>query len=79
VLADYLLILNWLFIAIGGALLGGTGLALLHHRRTGAFPGQPVATAKGRPTQASPRTAYLKCLIGVVLMGWGTFSLLARF
>ena len=77
-LADYLLIAQWLLIAIGAALLGGTGLALLHYRRTGSFPGQPAATAKGEPAQASPRTAVAKCVIGAVLIVWGALSLLAR-
>lgn len=77
-LADYLLILSWLVVAIGVALLGGTGLALLHYRRTGAFPGQPAVSAKGQPTQASPRTAVAKCLVGALLIVWGVASLLAR-
>ncbi|MGH8903050.1 MAG: hypothetical protein ACRDYA_15605 [Egibacteraceae bacterium] len=33
-------IVNWLVFAIGAALLGGTGAALLTYRRTGEFPGQ---------------------------------------
>ncbi len=75
-LADYLLIANWLFIAIGAALLGGTGLALREYHKTGAFPGQPAASAKGEPIVASPRTAVIKCLIGGALIAWGALSLL---
>lgn len=75
-LADYLLLANWLFIAIGAALLGGTGLALIEYRKTGAFPGQPATGAKGQSTTASPRTAVIKCIIGAVLIAWGALSLL---
>lgn len=76
--SDYLLILSWLVVAIGAALVGGTGLALLHYRRTGSFPGQPVVSSRGEPVQASPRTAVAKCVAGAVLLVWGAVSLLAR-
>jgi H+/Cl- antiporter ClcA len=75
---DYLLILSWLVIAIGAALAGGTGMALLHYRRTGSFPEQPEASRRGTAVQASPRTAIVKCVIGLLLIAWGAFSLLAR-
>jgi hypothetical protein len=77
-LADYLLILNWLLLAIGVALLGGTGMALLHYRKTGAFPGQPAATPRGQPVRVSPRTAVVKCVLGALLIAWGGVSLLGR-
>jgi hypothetical protein len=77
-LADYLLIANWLFIAIGAALLGGTGLALREYRRTGAFPGQPAADREGS-TRVSPRTAVIKCILGALLILWGALSLLTGF
>ena len=77
-LTDYLTILSWLFIAIGVALFGGTGMALLQYRRTGTFPGQPPVRKDGSPTTASPRTAVVKCLFGAVLIAWGVLSLIAR-
>jgi hypothetical protein len=70
--ADYLLLFSWLFVGIGAALLGGTGLALVHYRRTGTFPGAAAAA------QPSPRTAYVKCAIGALLVVWGAASLIAR-
>jgi hypothetical protein len=76
---DYLLIMQWLFVAIGAALFGGTGTALLHYRRTGAFPGQPASDSKGKPSVASPRTAVVKLLIGAVLVVWGGAGLLVRY
>ncbi len=78
VLNDYLTVLSWLFIAIGAALFGGTGMALLHYRRTGTFPGQPATRKDGTPTTASPRTAVVKCVVGALLIVWGALSLLAR-
>lgn len=77
-LDDYLVLFSWLFVAIGAALLGGTGFALLQYRRTGRFPGQPDAGRKGQPTTASPRTAVVKCVVGAVLIVWGATSLLLR-
>jgi hypothetical protein len=78
VVDDYLVIFSLLFIAIGASLFGGTGLALLHYRRTGSFPGQPATGKGGQATKASPRTAVAKCVIGAVLIVWGAVSLLLR-
>jgi hypothetical protein len=71
---EYLVILSWLFVAIGTALLGGTGLALLHYRRTGSFPGQPNDESSGSE-RVSPRTAVTKCVVGALLLVWGMLSL----
>jgi hypothetical protein len=76
---DYLLIFQWLFVAIGAALLLGTGSALLHYRRTGTFPGQPATDSRGRPTVASPRTAIAKCVVAAVLLVWGAAGLVIRY
>jgi hypothetical protein len=76
---DYLLIMQWLFMAIGAALLLGTGSALLHYRRNGVFPGQPATDSRGRPSVASPRTAVVKVVIGAVLVVWGALGLFTRY
>jgi hypothetical protein len=75
---DYLQLFSWLFVAVGVALLGGTGMALLHYRRHGSFPGQPVTGKDGAPVRVSPRTAIVKCLLGAALVLWGVLSLTLR-
>lgn len=60
----------WLVTAFGAALFGGTGLALLSYRRTGAFPGQPAEA------DVSPRAAVVKCVAGFVLLVGGLAALL---
>ncbi|MGH8884550.1 MAG: hypothetical protein ACRDYX_05125 [Egibacteraceae bacterium] len=62
-------IVNWLVLAIGAALLLGTGAALLAYRRTGVFPGQSASDA--RSARSSVRTAVAKCVVGGLLMLWG--------
>jgi hypothetical protein len=64
-------IVNWLLLAFGAALFGGTGAALLTYRRTGAFPGQPKGA---RPSVA---TAVGKCLAGAALMIWAIAGITA--
>jgi hypothetical protein len=76
---DYILILQWLLVAIGAALLLGTGTALLHYRRTGTFPGQPAGNDEARSSTASPRTAIAKCVVGAALVVWGVAGLITRY
>ncbi len=78
-------IVNWLVFAIGAALLGGTGAALLTYRRTGEFPGQgaggtpPTNQGAGdaRKARSSVRIAVAKCVVGGLLMLWGLGGLAA--
>lgn len=68
--AGYAEIFWWLVVAMGAALVTGTGAALWHYRRTGEFPGRPpVERPTGPPP--SPRTAVAKCIIGLLLVGGG--------
>ncbi len=62
---------SWGLLAVGAALALGTGAALLHYRRKGVFPGQPLDD-DGKPlTQPSVRTAIAKVALGVALAVWG--------
>jgi hypothetical protein len=72
VLEDYVVVFQWLLVAIGAALLLGTGAALVAYRRTGSFPGQPA----GRTP--SVRTAVAKCVVGAVLILVAGASLVVR-
>ncbi len=65
-------IVNWLLLAFGAALFGGTGAALVTYRRSGTFPGQPKGT---RPSVAS---AVVKCVVGALLLLWGLAGILAH-
>lgn len=68
---------SWGLLAIGAALVLGTGAALLRYRRTGLFPGQPT-DAEGNPTtQPSVRTAVGKVVLGLALAVWGVAGLTA--
>lgn len=69
-------IVNWLVFAIGAALLGGTGAALLTYRRTGEFPGGQTA-GDARTARSSVRIAVAKCVVGGLLMLWGLGGLAA--
>lgn len=62
-------------VAVGAALFVGTGLALLAYRRTGAFPGQPVADEDGRHVTPSVGTAIVKTVVGALLLLVGVAGL----
>jgi hypothetical protein len=68
---------GWILIAVGAALGGGTGAALLRYRQTGAFPGQPAARPDGSPVPVSVRAAVVKCVVGVALLVWGVATVAA--
>lgn len=68
-------LVSWLLIAVGGALLLGTAAALMRYRRTGLFPGQPATDDTGAPLRPSVRTAFAKCALGALLLAWGALWL----
>ena len=59
----------WGLIALGGALVLGTGAALVTYRRTGRFPAQPEGA---KPAVAM---AWVKVTVGLVLAVWGIATL----
>lgn len=70
-------VVNWLLVALGAAMGIGTGVALLHHRRTGSFPGQPLDD-DGEPVEPPAlTTAWAKVGIGGLLALWGLVGLTA--
>lgn len=74
-----LLEIGFYFVAaVGAALALGTGAALLTYRRTGAFPGQPVADDEGRPIRPNVAAAVTKLGVGVFLLIGGLAGLASR-
>ena len=71
-LGDLPALINLLLLAFGAAVSLGTGGALRHFRRTGAFPSQPP----GREiTPSAVRFAKVKMATGVVMALWGLAGL----
>lgn len=73
--ASYADIVRLLVLALGAAILLGTGAALLRYRRTGLFPGQSPDDAPERMARGL-RGALVKLAIGVVMFVWGLATLL---
>lgn len=71
-LGDLPALINWLLLAFGAAVSLGTGGALLHYRRTGAFPSQPPERVV---TRSALRFARGKLVAGVVMALWGLAGL----
>ena len=67
----------WLVVAIGAALAGGTGAALLFYRRTGGFPRRQDSAGTGPAAGGALPWAVAKVLVGLVLITVGPAGLLA--
>lgn len=61
--------------AVGAALLVGTGAALLRFRRTGMFPGEDPAQARGTATPV--RAVAVRCALGAVVLAAALVALAA--
>lgn len=68
---------NWLVLALGAAMAGGTGVALLSYRRTGLFPGQPIDDEGNPVGEVSVGSAVTRVVVGAVLVLWGLAGLVA--
>jgi hypothetical protein len=68
---------NWVLLAVGAAMAGGTGLAVLHHRRDGVTPGQQPGEHGAPAREPSPRGAYAKVVVGVLVALYGVAGLTA--
>lgn len=64
-------ILSLLVLAFGGAMVLGTGAAMLTHRRTGLAPGQASEEDGEAAAPPSPGSAVAKLVIGGVLLAIG--------
>ena len=72
---DWADVAAWMLLAVGAAVVLGTGAALVRYRRTGTFPGQPLDEDGTPLAPPALRTAWTKVAIGVVLAVWGLASL----
>jgi hypothetical protein len=71
----------FMLLAVGAALVLGTGGALMRYRRTGLFPGETFdADALDEPPPLPSRdprvrSALVKLGVGVVMLVWGVGAL----
>ncbi|AXV09590.1 hypothetical protein DVS28_a4933 [Euzebya pacifica] len=68
-------LVNWMLLALGAAMAGGTGVALFRFRRTGLFPGQPIDDDGNPIGTPSITSAWVKVAIGGILVLWGLAGL----
>jgi hypothetical protein len=71
-LGDLPALINLLLLAFGAAIALGTGGALRHYRRAGAFPSQPPDR---EVTPSALRFAKAKLVAGLVMALWGLAGL----
>lgn len=73
--SGYADIVRLMVLALGAAILLGTGAALLRYRRMGMFPGQSPEDSPDRSARGL-RGAWVKLAIGAALFVWGLVTLL---
>lgn len=70
-------VINWVLLALGGAMAIGTGVALVRYHRTGLFPGQPIDDAGEPLEQPSVTSAWVKVVIGSIVALYAVAGLTA--
>lgn len=68
-------VINYVLLALGGAMAIGTGMALYRFHQTGVFPGQPLDDDGTPVGEVSVTSAWVRVLVGSIVALWGLAGL----